>query len=446
MELARTCRKLAAMTAQELPQAQLARAASVCYSLSVLSFLLSIAASQAFFALAGLLYFAHLLHARPTPHIRFPAVKLPLALFCVWTVVSVFFATYPAVGGYAIRKLTLFLILLFSVNLIEKRGHLVFLLKALCVEAAVAGIAGAVEFVRQYRLVRAEHPHQIYLYMTLTRITGFQGHWMNFGGQQMLMFCMLLALLLLAGRRGLPAAGTDRFPAATRSGAWWIILAIVLASILLNLTRGVWLGCFAAAVYLVARWRAKWLWALPVIVLVSILAGPRIMRKREASVLHPSRDRSLAERFEMWRVGWNMIKRHPFVGVGPDNIPGVYDLYMPGGKVPLVGYHDHLHDNFVQFAAERGLPCLAFWIWLMLALLWECVRIRRKTAGWHWITDGAIAAWIALLVEGVFEFNFGSSLMLMLFLFLIVAPMALEQTMADYPSALEEGPTAAAGA
>lgn len=433
MGLLQTCRKLGSMAAQELPQARLTRAASVCYSLSVLSFLLSIAASQAFFALAGVLYFAHLLHARPTPRVRFPAVKLPLALFCAWTVVAVFFATYPAVGGYAIRKLTLFLILLFSVNLIEKRRHLVFLLKALCAEAAVAGIAGAVEFLRQYRLVRTDHPHQIYLYMTLTRITGFQGHWMNFGGQQMLMFCVLLALLLLAGRRA-------RCSAATRSWAWWIVLAIVLASILLNLTRGVWLGCFAAAVYLVARWRAKWLWALPVIVLVSILAGPRMMRRREASVLHPSRDRSLAERFEMWRVGWNMIKRHPFVGVGPDNIPGVYDLYMPGGKPPLVGYHGHLHDNFVQFAAERGLPCLAFWIWLMLALLWECVRIRRKLPGWRWITDGAIAAWIALVVEGVFEFNFGSSLVLMLFLFLIASPFALELTIEDRSGRLEAGP------
>lgn len=428
MELVRTCRKFGSMAARELPQARLARAASICYSLSVLSFLLSIAASQAFFALAGVLYFAHLLHASPKPRVRFPAVKLPLSLFCAWTVISVFFATYPAVGGYAIRKLTLFLILLFSVNLIEQRRHLAFLLKAMCVEAAVAGIAGAVQFVRQYRLVRAEHPHQIYLYMTLTRITGFQGHWMNFGGQQMLMFCVLLALLLLAGSRA-------RFPAATRSGAWWIVLAIVLASILLNLTRGVWLGCFAAAVYLVARWRAKWLWALPVIVVISILAGPRMMRRREASVLHPSRDRSLAERFEMWRVGWNMIKRHPLVGVGPDNIPGVYDLYMPGGKPPLVGYHGHLHDNFVQFAAERGLPCLAFWMWLMLALLWECVRIRRKTDGWRWITDGAIAAWIALMVEGVFEFNFGSSLMLMLFLFLIASPFVLERTMEDRPGA-----------
>lgn len=418
--------------AQELPSARLARAASIFFSLSVLSYLLSIAGSQIFFALAGVLYFTHLLRANPKPRIAFPSVKLPLALFCIWTVISVCFATYPAVGGYSIRKLTLFLILLFAANLIVSRRHLVLLLKVMFVEAAVAGIAGAAQFVRQYRLDRVEHPHQIYLYMTLTRITGFQGHWMNFGGQQMLMFCVLLALLL-------PARASMTATAVRRSRWWWVILAIVLASILLNLTRGVWLGCFAGAIYLVARWRAKWLWALPVIVIVSILAGPRMMKKREESVLHPSRDHSLAERFEMWHVGWNMMKAHPLVGVGPDNIPDLYDQYMPGGKLPMIGYHGHLHDNFIQFAAERGFPCLVFWVWLMVAFLWECIRIRRKAAADRWICDGAIAMWIAFMAEGIFEFSFGSSLMLMLFLFLIVAPFVLKENLETVPRTHEKG-------
>ena len=34
--------------------------------------------------------------------------------------------------------------------------------------------------------------------MTLTRNHGFMGHWMNFGGQQMLVFAALLAFLLLS--------------------------------------------------------------------------------------------------------------------------------------------------------------------------------------------------------------------------------------------------------
>jgi O-antigen ligase len=406
-----------------LPGAVLARWASMCFSLFVLTFLISIAISQAFLALAALLYFANLLQANPKPRITFPAVKAPLALFCLWTIVSLLFAEFPAAGGFVVRKLTLFLILLLTVNLVVSARHLIFLLKALFVEAAVAGIAAAAQFIRQYRVVRILHPHKIYLYMTVTRIVGFQGHWMNFGGQQMLMFSALLALLLLGteGRDGSPPPG-----ATVRLKFWWLVMAIITVSILLNLTRGVWLGCVVAAVYLVARWRAKWLWALPVLIAFTLLASPRMLRRREESVLHPSRDPSLAERFEMWHVGWRMIVKHPLVGVGPDNSPALYDFYLPPGKVPIVGYHDHLHNNFIQLAAERGLPCVAAWIWLMAALLWNCLGIRRRSARLRWVADAGIAAWLALVVEGVFEFNFGSSPVLMVFLFVIATPFVVE--------------------
>ncbi|MGH9344487.1 MAG: O-antigen ligase family protein, partial [Terriglobia bacterium] len=395
---------------KELPQPALARWASVFFTLSVLTFLVSIAASQLCLTLACLLYFAHLLHAKPTPAIKFPPVKLPLALFCVWTVISLCFAQFPAAGGFTIRKLTLFLILLLTVNLIVSARHLLFLLKLLFLEAAVAGVVGAAQFVRQYRAVRVHHPHKIYLYMTVTRIVGFQGHWMNFGGQQMMMFAALSAFLLLA------AAGARREGAAqlgSPTKLWWFVLAIVTLSILLNLTRGVWLGCFIAAVYLVAQWRAKWLWALPVLIALTLIAGPRMLQRREESVLHPSRDVSLAERFEMWQVGWKMIKKHPLVGVGPENIPGLYNFYLPPGRTAIIGYHDHLHDNFIQLAAERGLPCLAAWLWLMGAFLWQILRIRRRRARLKWVADTGIAVWLALMVEGVFEFNFGSSPVLM---------------------------------
>lgn len=422
---------------KELPQAALARWASIFFSLSVLTFLVSIAASQLCLTLASLLYFAYLLYTKPTPVIRFPPVKLPLALFCVWTMISICFAKFPAAGGFTIRKLTLFLILLLTVNLISSARHLLFLFKALFIEAAVAGAVGVVQFVHQYQAVRVQHPHKIYLYMTMTRIVGLQGHWMNFGGQQMMMFAALVAFLLLAAkwRPAAPAASNSGRQSKSRTRLWWIALAVVALSILLNLTRGVWLGCFFAAVYLIARWRARWLWALPVVIVLTLVAGPRMLQRREESVLHPKRDTSLAERFEMWGVGWRMIKKHPLVGVGPENIPGLYDFYLPPGKVAILGYHDHLHDNFIQLAAERGLPCLAAWLWLMGAFLAYCVCARRKLSRLRWVADAGIAVWLTLMIEGIFEFNFGSSPVLMVFLFLISAPLVAEMVERPAPAA-----------
>ena len=394
----------------ELPQTTFARWAAVFFSLSVLTYLFSIAITQAFLALAGLLYAVHVLVNHPP--ISFPRIKLPLLLFCLFTVISVFYATNRATGWFAVRKLVLFLIILMAVNLVTTRKHLRWLWQGLFVEAAIVGVVAAAQFAEQYTMVRADHPHHVYLYMIGTRITGFMGDWMNFGGQQMLVFVFLAAFLLFALRP---------------RRIWWAVMAIVVLSIILNLTRGVWLGCFFAVVYLLWRWKPKCVLALPVLAILIYLFAPRVVHERLYLALHPTKDPALAIRFEMWHAGLRMMKAHPWVGVGPNNIPEVYDLYLPKGYSPIAGYHSHLHDNVIQFGAERGLPCMVAWIWLMLALLWNIWKIRRRAGPDLWLVDGALAAWLAFVVEGIFEFNFGTSPVLMVFLFVVSTPFIVER-------------------
>ncbi len=396
----------------ELPEVFLARWASVFFSLSVLTFLISLSVSQAFLALAGVLYAVQVLRARPA--VAFPPVKLPLALFCLLTILSVFAATNPTAGWLAVRKLVLFAIFLLGVNLVVSARHLKALFLALFLESALAGLFGIVQFVEQYRAVRQFHPDQVYYYMMIERISGFMGHWMNFGGQQMLVALALVAFLLFAPRPKKIA---------------WAMMAVIAVSIVLNFTRGVWLGCFVGGLYLVARWKPRWLLAVPALVLAGFLVAPQLIRQRVALAFHPSRDPALSIRFEMWHAGLEMIREHPWLGVGPNNIVEVYILYLPPGKTPEVGYHEHMHNNFIQFGAERGLPCLAAWVWLMAALGLHTWRIRRRlTPGDNaWVADAALAGWLALLVEGCFEYNFGTSPVLMLFLFVSAAPFAAER-------------------
>ena len=439
-----------------LPGPGPARWAAALFSLSVLTFLISLAACQAFLAASGLVYAAHLVLKRPGA--GFLPVKLPLALFCLFSVLSVFWAANPAVGWFAIRKLVLFLIWLLAVNLIVTERHLRGLLQALFAESALAGVVATVQFVAQYHAVSEAHPGQVYLYMISTRIHGFMGHWMNFGGQQMLVFSALLAFLLLRSRtvtrdsglgtrgpqgRGMEDKGSvtssrDSSPeprigspesriTSHESRLWWLLWATVGLSIVLNFTRGVWLGCFVATLYLVARWKARLLWVLPVFVVFAYLGSPSLVRRRVWLALHPTQEPALAIRFEMWSVGLRMIRAHPWLGVGPNNIEREYPLYLPQGTSPMLGYHSHLHDNFLQFGAERGLPCLAAWVWLMGALGWQISRIRRRLTQARWVADASFAAWLALLFEGCFEFNFGTSPVLMVFLFITSLPFVADR-------------------
>jgi O-antigen ligase len=424
-----------------LPAPYLARWASILFTLSVSTLLISLAASQAFLFAAGAFYALYLLQDQPP--VTFPPVKLPLALFSITTILSVFWAANPAAGWFVVRKLVLFIVWLLAVNLVASRRHLRMLFHALFLTSAVAGLVATVQFVVRYRAVKALHPDRVYFYLTgFERIHGFMGHWMNFGGQQMLVFAALLASLLCTARvaPGFSPAGAEAAALPISSGQvpggatgsrarkiWWLAMAIVTLSIVLNFTRGVWLGCLVATVYLVARWRPRGLWALPVLLGLAYLASPSLVRQRVRLALHPSQDPALSIRLEMWHAALRMMQAHPWLGVGPNNIDQVYALYLPPGKSPEVGYHSHLHNNFLQFGAERGLPCLAAWMWLMAALGWHTWRIRRKLLEARWVADAAFAGWLALLVEGCFEFNFGTSPVLMVFLFLVSAPFVAER-------------------
>lgn len=419
--------RLLASARAELPGAILARWASVSFSLSVLSFLISLAASQAFLAIAALIYAAHLLRDRPEIH--FPPLKLPLVLFCLGTILSVLWAANTTVGWFAVRKLVLFVILLLGANLIVSVRHLEFLFHGLFLESALAGMVAVGQFVVQYRTTLALHPDRVYATMTSERISGFMGHWMNFGGQQMLIFAALLAFLLIACGVPVPGFGirqTIQKPSLRRI-FWWMVLAVVTASIVLNFTRGVWLGCFVATFYLVARWKPRWLLAIPLLLVIGYFVAPSLVRHRIEVLRHPSQDPALSIRFEMWQVATRMIRQHPWLGVGPNNIEQEYALYLPPGKSPEPGYHAHLHNNFFQFGAERGLPVLVAWVWFMAALGLHTAQIRRRLTRLRWVADAALAGWLALLVEGCFEFNFGTSPVLMVFLFVVSAPFVLER-------------------
>jgi len=423
-------------TCGELPGAPLLRWAAVFFTLFVLTLQISIAASQACLAAAGLLYVIHLVKAHPP--IAFLPVKLPLALFCVLSLVSVFWAANPTAGWFAVRKFVLFFIWLLAVNLIVSARHLRRLLQGMFLVSLLTSLVGIGQFIIQYRYVRAHYPGQLYHQLTSTRIHGFMGHWMHFGGQQMMVFVFLLSFLLLSGRQSPAIRSPTPEPAPSNSGfelrispLWWFLLALVVVSIILNFTRGVWLGCFFAAIYLMARWRPRVLWAVPVVLLIGYVGAPPLVRERVHLALHPTQEPALSIRLEMWGVALKMIRAHPWVGVGPNNIVEVYDLYLPPGKTPELGYHNHFHDDYLQFGAERGLPCLAAWVWLMAALGWYMWKLRRQLTTQRWIADAALAAWLAFLVEGVFEFNFGTSPVLMVFLFVTATPFVAARCQRD---------------
>jgi O-antigen ligase len=130
------------------------------------------------------------------------------------------------------------------------------------------------------------------------------------------------------------------------------------------------------------------------------------------------------DRVAMLQAGQAIIADYPLTGVGPDNIKRVYPDYRVAGAVEPV--QPHLHNVPMQIAAERGLPALAVWLWMISTLAIGLIRLMRRSEQ-RTLTAAALGAVAAMLTAGLFEYNFGDSEFLMLFLVMVTLPFAADR-------------------
>ena len=60
------------------------------------------------------------------------------------------------------------------------------------------------------------------------------------------------------------------------------------------------------------------------------------------------------------------------------------------------GWYGHLHNFYLQFAAERGLPALAFVLWMLGQMLYDLHTAARRYVARPeaWILHGAVKSYL----------------------------------------------------
>ncbi len=354
--------------------------------------------------------------------LELPPPALPLALFSLWTLAALALSPRPALGLPQVKKFYIFLIVVAAYTVFRNAGQVHRVFRALFVAASAAALLAVIEFGVFYQKLHALH--DFYSAYASARITGFMGHWQTFSGEQMLVLAVLLAYLLV----GRPCP------------RWaWAAAAAITLSLLLAFTRGVWLGCLAAAVYLLWQVKRRWVWAVPAALVLAYFISPAWVQARIRSLADTRTDSSNQARVMMAQTGLNMIRQHPLFGVGPNGVSHYFDEYRPAGDKPQAWY-GHLHSNYLQIAAERGLPALVFFLWMLLAALRDQGRLAARIAPeYRYIPLGISAAIVAVLVAGAFEYNFGDSEVAMLLLFYLSHGYSAAREPAAEASASEGG-------
>jgi len=354
----------------------------------------SITGAQAAILVAQAAWLVKLVRAPDKRALHFPLL-LPMATFYLASVLASATAANPWLSFKDLRNIfepAFFFLLVNHVSGDERAATLSYILIAAATLMAVYGLTQSMSEGAAFR------------------VHGTMSIYMTFAGILMLSALVVMAQLLFFPR-----------------GRWfWGLvgsLALLIAALVMTHTRGAWIGFAAGAALILGCRQKRLLLALPVAAVAIFLAAPAAVRARIHSIVDPQ-DVTARERLYMWGTGVQIVRDHPWTGVGINGVKGVYQAYKHPNAVR--DQRTHLHSNLFQIAAERGLIGVACWLWIWVAFYrqtWMIFRgLEPGTPRASALVVGSLASITGFQVAGLFEFTFGDSEVIMLVYFLMALP------------------------
>lgn len=248
------------------------------------------------------------------------------------------------------------------------------------------------------------------------RAAGFYGQYMTFSEALQLIASLALGLFVVCLDRKYKSL---------------LLLALIAfcGALFLTVTRASWLSFIVSSGFIILFGTSR-----KTILICAVLAIPLIIggliylqQKRNVGFIDTS-DLSTTWRLTVWREGVEKLienPRHLAVGIGMDSLKthwrewGMFD----NGKLP----NGHMHNDYLQFALERGVPTLLAWlIWIALYLnmLW---RGLKQNLDWieRGILLGALGGTIGFLTSGLTHYNWGDSEVVMIFYLIMGLSLAI---------------------
>jgi O-antigen ligase len=336
---------------------------------------------------------------RPVPWRELAPMLIPLGFYVVMLAGSILASFDPVASLRYLSDLFALSTLFMAPLLVRSERQVRFLAGVLIALAAVLACEGVLQY-----LLGDDDINR--------RIRGPFSHYMTFSGFLLISDLLLLASMTYAGR--------------WRSPWRWGALAVINAALLGTYTRNAWVAlALSVTVLILIRVPRLLLAYVPAAALFVVLA-PVPLLHRVASIAD-LRDPSNYDRLCMLEAGLTMIRERPLFGLGPDLVKRRYAIYRPLSapryEVP------HLHNSWLQIAAEQGLPSLAAYLALNLAaavLAWR--RFVREGGHRGRRADlyvGALVALLAFNLAGLFENNWGDTEVQQPILFVLAIPFCL---------------------
>jgi O-antigen ligase len=355
---------------------------------------LSIAGSYLFFTPLALLLIIYTIKNKKWPEV--PKYYKYFLLYILFSFISSLFSIDKADSLKDNREFFVFLLIPIIILIINSKKRLEYSLFIVLISAIINALYGI------YQVVALPEGASLIDH----RPKGFTSHWMTFAGLLMFAFIFFLVYIFYEKRTKIKMV-----IAAS--------LLLILAAILISLTRSVWVGMFIAVGSFIIYYKPKILYAAVPAALILVFILPQSVKNRVVSIFDTQNETN-RDRIYMIKTGIKIFKEYPLTGVGATNVGKVYDKYKP--KEAALS-NPHLHNNFLHELAERGIFALLSLLAAFISIFILLVRkIKTGTGPAKTVAAGVLFAFIGFLTAGMFEYNFGDTEIKFMLLYFLSIP------------------------
>lgn len=181
--------------------------------------------------------------------------------------------------------------------------------------------------------------------------------------------------LLLA--MGIPFAYCFALSPAKGMWRWWPVAAaflglVLMHAVMMTYSRGAMLAAAVGILWVLIHHKPRWQSigaSLLLAVSLSVMAGPEI-QNRFMSTTNFQTDESAQSRFGSWAAAWDIAWENPLLGKGIRN-SNQYTLNYGADRQGRT-----IHNQYLQIAADTGIPAAALYLLILGFGLWNFRRAR----------------------------------------------------------------------
>jgi len=343
-------------------------------------------------------------------------LNIPIIVFLVAAAIGVITAIdfrHSLKGYMTLGWISIFFL---TVNNVKDKNQFKRLVTLLFIFTTVAAAYGIWQSLTKIDFMHtAKRLHEV-----LPRSTGFFNHYMTFGGYLNMVFPLTFGLLLFGSSKSAFSGSRRTLP--KRQLLLGLAGLLILIALVFTYTRGAWIGFLAGLVFMaILKSKKVFFISLVVVILIVVtlaISPHSLVSRRAVSIFNLAS----IDRLSMWKSSLKIVKDYALTGVGWEGFGKIYPEYSSPRA-----YWPHAHNNFLNVAVESGMLGLGIFLWLLIVILKSGVTVFKRVEDGYLkgISLGFLGGFVAFVVGGLTEYNFGDSEVVMLFYFLLGMVMVI---------------------